>query len=75
MINDNFNEIIDIEGFNKSSNENNDDNNEAFIIQIPNKTQLNKMKKDELIELCKQFNKNINISKPTKKDLIDIILQ
>ena len=72
-INDNFNEIIDIEGFNKSSN--NTDNNEAFIIQIPNKTQLNKMKKDELIELCKQFNKNINISKPTKKDLIDIILQ
>ena len=40
-----------------------------------NKAQLNKMKKDELIELCKQYNKTVNISKPTKKDLIDIILQ
>jgi hypothetical protein len=82
-INDNFNEIIDMEGFNKKSTSDiSDDNeeytNEAFIapnisIYKPNKTQLNKMKKDELIELCKKLNKQINISKPTKKDLIDII--
>jgi hypothetical protein len=31
------------------------------------------MKKDELLELCKTLNKNIN-NKKTKKDLIDIIL-
>jgi hypothetical protein len=82
-INDNFNEIIEIEGFvnkvSESSNSNSDaeeDYNNAFIKEKPkeNKTQLNKMKKDELIELCKQYNKTINISKPTKKDLIDIIL-
>ena len=88
-INDNFNEIIDIEGFNKSSklstlsnDEDEDDGDDdktelynAFVIQKPNKTQLNKMKKEELMELCKHFNKTINISKPTKKDLIDLILQ
>ncbi len=86
-INDNFEEIIDMEGFNevskKSSDEednNDEDNNEenynnAFIVkEKPNKTQLNKMKKEELINICKQFNKNINSSKVTKKDLIDIIL-
>jgi hypothetical protein len=82
-INDNFNEIIEIEGFipnNKVSDlssEVEEDYNNAFVkekIDKPNKTQLSKMKKDELIELCKQYNKTINISKPTKKDLIDIIL-
>ena len=75
-INDNFLEIIDIEGFNKliQNNDNEDEyNHEAFIIQKPNKTLLNKMKKDELLELCKTLNKKIN-NKPTKKDLIDIIL-
>lgn len=79
-INDNFNEIIDMEGFCKKSSDISDEEyiNEAFIapnisIDKPNKTQLNKMKKDELMELCKKLNKQINISKPTKKDLIDII--
>ena len=84
-INDNFNEIIEIEGFvskvsdlqNDVSSEVEEDYNNAFIKEKPKLTnaQLNKMKKDELIELCKQYNKTINISKPTKKDLIDIILQ
>lgn len=82
-INDNFEEIIDMEGFNKKNislsngedNDNDDEISNTFIIkEKPNKTQLNKMKKDELINLCKQFNKNINSSKVTKKDLIDIIL-
>ncbi len=87
-INDNFLEIIELEGFKKQpvsnevsseiSSDEADNYNNAFVkekLEKPNKTQLNKMKKDELIELCKQFNKNINISKPTKKDLIDIFLQ
>ncbi len=77
-INDNFEEIIDMEGFNKkqlSSDEETEDYNNAFIVkEKPNKTQLNKMKKEELINLCKQFNKTINSSKLTKKDLIDLIL-
>ncbi len=78
-INDNFEEIIEMEGFNKkqelSSGEDNDeDTSNAFIVkEKPNKTQLNKMKKDELINICKQFNKTITSSKLTKKDLIDII--
>jgi hypothetical protein len=82
-INDNFQEIIDMEGFNKKSisssssdeDDSNDNYNNAFIVkEKPNKTQLNKMKKEELINICKQFNKTINSSKLTKKDLIDIIL-
>jgi hypothetical protein len=76
-INDNFHEIIEIEGFTKPlelSDDNNEEFNEAFIsTEKPNKTTLNKMKKDELIDLCKKLKKNINISKPTKKDLIDLI--
>jgi hypothetical protein len=77
-INDNFEEIINIEGFNinEFNQEINDEDNikDTFIItEKPPKTQLNKMKKDELIDLCKKLNKNINISKPTKKDLIDLI--
>jgi hypothetical protein len=73
-INDNFQEIINIEGFNKNELEEDDNYKDTFIVtEKPNKTQLNKMKKDELINLCKQLNKNINISKPTKKDLIDLI--
>ncbi len=80
-INDNFNEIIEMEGFQNSSNlsEAEDDYNDAFVknkdkIEKPNKTKLNKMKKEELIDLCKQFNITINISKPTKKNLIDLIV-
>lgn len=64
-INDNFNEIIEIEGF----------NNETFIThEKPQKNKLDKMKKDELIELCNKMNINISLSKPTKKDLINLIL-
>lgn len=83
-INDNFNEIIEIEGFNKKEilsnidtedTEDGEDYNNAFIKKpTQTKAQLTKMKKDELIELCKQYNKTINMSKPTKNDLIDIIL-
>jgi hypothetical protein len=86
-INDNFNEIIEIEGFVNNENisseaeaeaevEVEEDYNNAFVKEKPKQTkaQLNKMKKDELIELCKQYNKTINISKPTKNDLINIIL-
>ncbi len=66
IINDNFNEIIELEGFNNSS--------DNFIVkEKPSKAKLDKMKKDELIELCKELNKEILISKPTKKDLIEII--
>jgi hypothetical protein len=72
-INDNFNEIIELSGFNVNNNL--IDDNETFI-KIDNipKTKLEKMKKDELIELCKSMDKSININKPTKKDLIEIIL-
>jgi hypothetical protein len=80
-INDNFQEIIEMEGFNKKSislsSDNDDDNyNNAFLVkEKPNRAQLNKMKKDELLNVCKQFNKTINnSSKLLKKDLIDIIL-
>jgi hypothetical protein len=74
-INDNFQEIIEIEGFNKiiQNDEEEEYNNEAFIIEKPTKAQLNKMKKDELLQLCKNLNKTIT-NKLTKKDLIDIIL-
>ncbi len=66
IINDNFNEIIELEGFNNSS-----DN--FIIIEKPPKSKLEKMKKDELLQLCQELNKEIYLSKPTKKDLIEII--
>lgn len=59
-INDNFNEIVELEGFKKKS--------------ISLKSKYEKMKKDDLIQLCVKMNKTIEIVKPTKKDLIDIIL-
>lgn len=69
-INDNFNEIIELEGFSVHNNL-----VEETFIKIDNipKSKLEKMKKDELLELCKSMNKSIN-SKPTKKDLIELIL-
>ena len=71
MINDNFTEVMTLEGFIKNTN---NDSEEVFIAPvIPTKGKLDKMKKDELIALCNTLNKIINISKPTKKDLIDII--
>ena len=66
IINDNFNEIIELEGFSNSS--------DNFIVkEKPSKAKLDKMKKDELLQLCQELNKEILISKPTKKDLIEII--
>jgi hypothetical protein len=47
---------------------------ECFITtEKPQKSKLDKMKKADLIELCNTMNKIINIKKPTKKDLIDLI--
>lgn len=69
IINDNFNEIMTLEGFIKNT-----DSEDLFIAPIiPTRGKLDKMKKDDLIILCNTLNKIINISKPTKKDLIDII--
>ncbi len=77
-INDNFNEIIDIEGYvNKESNSINEEPNtiDNFIKSEPfTQNKLEKMKKDELIQICQNLNKKILISKPTKKNLIDTIL-
>ncbi len=72
-INDNFKEILELENFNKLTN-----CNETFTSTeeevLYNKSKLDKMKKDELIQLCAKLNKSITISRPTKKDLIEIIL-
>jgi hypothetical protein len=66
IINDNFSEIIDLEGFTNTS--------ETFITkEKPSLNKLEKMKKAELLELCKELNKVIDTSKQTKKDLIEII--
>jgi hypothetical protein len=73
-INDNFKEILELENFNKS---NYNENNETFTTseeEVYNKSKLDKMKKDELILLCAKLNKSVTISRPTKKDLIEIIL-
>ena len=71
-INDNFNEIIEIEGFDIKNEEINTIDN--FIKVEPyTKNKLEKMKKDELIQICQTLNKKVGISKPTKKDLIEII--
>lgn len=78
-LNDNFNEIINLEGFEINNSNilpinNSDVLNETFTLhEIPSINLLEKMKKDELIELCNKLNKKIK-SKMTKKDLINIIL-
>lgn len=81
-INDNFNEIIDIDGFTKCNEivkTENDMNqsNEPFISNNTNISQakLDKMKKDELLQVITTRNIIINISRPTKKDLIKLILE
>ena len=80
-INDNFQEIIEIEGYNKniSNNPSSDSDNginEAFITNdIYTVAKLNKMKKDELEDICKKMKKAITKSKYTKKDLIDLIIK
>ncbi len=86
-INDNFNEIISLEGFNikhnissEISSNDSEESNDAFITKeaIDNKSlslpKLNKMKKEELVVLCKNMNKIISKKSFTKKDLIDLII-
>jgi hypothetical protein len=70
-INDNFKEILELENFNKPVYTESFTSSEE---EVYNKTKLDKMKKDELIQLCTKLNKSINISRPTKKDLVEIIL-
>ena len=98
-INDNFNEIIDIDGFTKSNKiveqatveqatveqatveqsttHEMNQSNEPFISNNTNISQakLDKMKKDELLQVITTRNIIINISRPTKKDLIKLILE
>ncbi len=80
-INDNFKEILEIENLCKKSDKNLESNdlisNEIFTSfneDIPNRNKLDRMKKDELLLLCNKLNKPIVISRPTKKDLIELIL-
>ncbi len=87
-INDNFQEILSLEGFNVKdnissevlSNDSEESNNDTFITKeaINDKSysfaKLNKMKKEELVLLCKNMNKVITKKSFTKKDLIDLII-
>ena len=65
-INDNFLEILEIEQFiNK---------NETFVNNTTfSRNKLDKMKKDELLQIISNMNVTIKQSRPTKKDLIKII--
>jgi hypothetical protein len=80
-INDNFQEILNLEGFNVKEDieiSDNSDNLETFITKdiVDEKlsvAKLNKMKKEELVDLCKKMNKQITKKSFTKKDLIDLI--
>jgi hypothetical protein len=69
IINDNFKEIIELENFIKVS-----ENNTSEEEEIYTHSKLDKMKKDDLILLCNKLNKQITTSKPTKKNLIELIL-
>jgi hypothetical protein len=84
-INDNFKEVMTLEGFIKEPKQNDKSQNnklqsdkslcDTFINPvIPTRNKLEKMKKDELILLCNTLNKIITISKPTKANLISLIL-
>lgn len=76
-INDNFQEILNLEGYNVK--EELSENSENYDTFIKNDTinlsvaKLNKMKKEELVELCQKLNKEIKKKSYTKKDLIDLI--
>ena len=72
-INDNFNEIITLEGMSKTKDIYKEVDECFITTEKPPKSKLDKMKKAELIEMCNTMNKIINIKKPTKKDLIDLI--
>ena len=66
QINDNFNEILEIDQFSN--------NNDTFINNTTfSKNKLEKMKKDELMQIITNMNIIITHVKPTKKDLIQII--
>jgi len=67
IINDNFNEIIELEQF-VNNNEETFVNNTTFT-----KNKLEKMKKEELLQIISNMNITIEIIKPTKKDIIKII--
>jgi hypothetical protein len=79
-INDNFQEILNLEGFNiKDDSSDVSENLDTFITKdILNEkislAKLNKMKKEELVEYCKKNNKQIIKKSFTKKDLIDLIM-
>jgi hypothetical protein len=84
-INDNFKEVMTLEGFIKEPKQNDKSQSDksqsdkslcdTFINPvIPTRNKLEKMKKDELILLCNTLNKIITISKPTKANLISLIL-
>jgi len=79
-INDNFQEILNLEGYNvKEDISDNSEHYDTFVTNdIINEnlslSKLNKMKKDELVELCKKMNKEITKKTFTKKDLIDLII-
>ena len=66
-INDNFNEIIELEQL-VNNNEETFVNNNTFT-----KNKLEKMKKEELLQIISNMNMTISITKPTKKDLIKLI--
>ena len=64
-INDNFNEILEIDNLL---------NTDTFIDSTTfSKNKLDKMKKEELLQIITNMNITISQSKPTKKDLIKII--
>jgi len=66
QINDNFNEILEIDQF--------CNNNDTFVNNTTfSKNKLEKMKKDELVQIINNMNIIIPMAKPTKKDLIQII--
>ncbi len=73
-INDNFKEILYLENFDKSTSIVSNESFTSSEEEVYNKTKLDKMKKDELIQICSKLNKNITLSRPTKKDLIELIL-
>ncbi len=81
-INDNFQEILSLEGFNvKEVIDISDasDNFDTFITKEStlddlSVSKLNKMKKNELADLCTKMNKKITKKSFTKKDLIDLII-
>jgi len=72
---DNLNELYDENRYNKKEDNSDSDSNSMFIKKSINlnKTKLNKMKKQEIINLIEEYNYNIDI-KQNKKYLINQIL-